>query len=109
MLEGSLSPSEEGLDTPKAFSRSGKMHHLSQLSKIQIAGNSLAIKQMKNVALAEGVDPADSALLKLLLKQGPSLPFGSQSLLQIAEGHSSGMRSETPFIVGPRGHTSKSN
>jgi len=102
LLEGSLSPSEEGLDAPKALSsKSSKMHHLSQMSKIQSSGSALALKQMRNVALAQGVDPADSALLKLLLRQSPALPLGAQSFLQVGEGHSSGVRSETPFIVGP--------
>jgi len=112
VLEGALSPSnkdetEAGFHTPMA--RSNKLHHLSQMAKTQTAGNSLALKQMKNVALAQGVDTTDAALLKVILRQEQAQPQrGESSLVQagseVSSSSASGVKGQSPFIVGPKGH-----
>jgi len=91
MLEGSL----------PSFQPSSKLHHLSQMTKSINGGNALALRQMKNVANAEGVDLADSALLKLLLKQrmGVQLPSQDLILLKVDDSRSSGVKANTPFII----------
>jgi len=98
------------LEGPVAsFKQASKLHHLSQMTKTVNSGNALALRQMKNVANAEGMDLADSALLKLLLKQKMGVqtqsPSENQILLQVGEGSSasSGVRAERPFMVGHKG------
>jgi len=102
MLQGTLTPFQQ--DKDENANKVSKLHHLSQMTKSISNGNSLALRQMKNVANAEGVDLADSALLKLLLKQKMGVqapnPMEDLVLLHVGEhGSSSGVKANIPFII----------
>jgi len=102
MLQGTLTPFQQ--DKDENANKVSKLHHLSQMTKSISNGNSLALRQMKNVANAEGVDLVDSALLKLLLKQKMGVqapnPMEDLILLRIGEhGSSSGVKANIPFII----------